>query len=889
VITQLQAFAGRHAELEKFKGSYSSIEDVGATLNVIRGQPGIGKTSLLEAFSAQITIDKNKPIVAMARCDSVARAKTPFHVLAQLLPKVLDSRNADKDVQQEQLIGQICRVSSGLLKGFAPDILNLVLPGSSKIVEETAKIINASKQDSTDEIIAELFENQDEQITKLASLIADVSKIRPIVLVVDDAHLADPMSINVLFRLLNKHSDARVMLLLGVRLSYNRVRVKEDTCALDELLSFNKTIDCNLDKLPEPERVTFVNDLLSLMPNTLGDDFRQQLFKLTDGHPLLMKELLFGLASNKSLICKPDGIWHAESNIAWQQAPLNIHDALVHRMKILAPAEQEILRVASAFDGEINSFIISEFLQHSNWDILRILTRTLTDELAIIRETRAFRIGDKMVVGFRFREPLFREYIYQTLGMGEKLYIHDAIASGYQSIFGDDVTQVSSELAWHLAMAGRAKESVAIYQDSAQRAVKVGALSEALIHIESGLNEIDNLDWSEEKDISELNLHLLKIRVLKAREGWSSSTLKHSNERAAELAQRCGKAIEIESVLLGQWSSSLTRSDLNLSYDTAQLILKNAEETNDLQSLIVGYSTISNSLFWLGQITQSFQFSEKALAIYSDDLGDEIVSRHGFDVIVIAEMFSVWSAFILGKYDRLHVLKEIVKKRVNNSHPFSAVISQMTLCWQSSHEGNIEQTIIEANSLKAIADKNEFVSYQGLADIFLGWAYGMSHDTRQEGLALLSKGEKVWHETSGAMTTTYRNILRSLIFFESRQYNSLQRNISKTKAFMCNTDERAYESLLLIIEGDMLSLRKQDAHNAIQAYKKSISIARARQEKTFEVLALLKLAKMFPSNDINETHVGLKNLVHELDGQHGIELINEAKEFLLQNDYSTTY
>ncbi len=879
--SQLDAFVGRQSELTQFSEIYQQCTSGKALLSVVRGQPGAGKTSLLEAFSSKMSTLEDAPIIAMARCDSTSRAKTPYHVLGQLLPTLLESRNADKESQRDVQVGRILRVSSRLLKNFGPDLLDLVVPGASKLVSKSVKIIDQVNKEDSDNLISEVMESQEDQIDKLSGLLVELSSAQTLILIVDDAHLADPISISVLSRLLNNYPKSRVMVMLGVRPSYKKAKANEEPSSLEELLFLNKTSDCNLDDVPEFKRREFVNEVLNLVPNDLDEGFREQVFRRTDGHPLLTRELILGLASNKSIFCQKNGLWSADNDISWNQAPDNIREALIQRMETLQPEEQELLRVASAFDGEMISCIAADFLNYSDWDVLRILTRTLHNNLAILRETRAFRIGNKLVVGFRFREPMFREYVYQTLCEGERMFIHDAIASGYKAMFGEAVEHVSSELAWHLEQAGRLREALELHRKTAQAAMKVGGLAEALMHITRGINGIDGLGADKSRDELELSFLLLQSQVLKARSGWSSSTLDQINKRVGALALCCGELEQIESILMSEWSSYLARGDLKSSINTAEQLLKNAEASKELTSLILGNAVVSNSLFWLGDIVEANKHACKALSLHTPKLGEEMTAKHGFDPVVIAQMFAVWTAHILGNYDDLRKFEKLTRLTVQQGHPFSSVIAQMTLCWQASHEQDAKTTLLEAAELRNIADRGEFVSYQGLADIFMGWAKGVSSKDYMKGLTQLNEGEKIWHETSGPLISTYRALLRSHLLYGKNNIEKIGEELSAAFEFAEQTHEKAYESELWRAQGELFELISDKRAECINAYWRSVILAKNSGARTFELAALAKLLTLNGADRNRERAVlRAQELIAELKCKDEISLVGAVEKLL---------
>ena len=129
------AFAGREDILNDLTNLCSASISPQVSLCVLEGQPGIGKSSILDRLSAELAQRQQGPMVAIARCDSNARANAPYSVFGQILPTLLSGRTLRPELSQKEQIGKILRVSGGLLKEFTPDLMEMVLPGAAEILK----------------------------------------------------------------------------------------------------------------------------------------------------------------------------------------------------------------------------------------------------------------------------------------------------------------------------------------------------------------------------------------------------------------------------------------------------------------------------------------------------------------------------------------------------------------------------------------------------------------------------------------------------------------------------------------------------------------------------------------------------------------------------------
>ena len=736
-----------------------------------------------------------------------------------------------------------------------------------------------------DELLEQVVSSQDDQSKKLAGLIANISLSQPLLIMVDDAHLADPASIEVLLYLKKHYQQSQVTILLALRSCYQRGLdqglEQGVSSSLDSLLLMKKAFDFDLDELEERERRNFVNAIIDIEPNTLDDSFREQLFLRTDGHPLMTKELLKSLVANGTLTKADNDHWQVSGPINWGQAPSDLIHALENRVQSFSEEELELLRLASAFDGEIILPIIAKFLNRSEWSIVKVFTRHLQNSLSIVRETRALRIGDEIYIGFRFREPLLREYLYQQLGTGEKMYIHDAISMGLRNIFHDNIQSVSSELFWHNHKAGRQHEAIDLALEAVGSAMKLGALSEALMHIQLGLNVLDGIHEGDEKDALELNFLLLKGKALRAKEGWSSATLDQLNLRVNELAKRVGKASTMASVWVAEWSSQLMRAQIRASIAPAKQLLESGEKLNDNLSILSGHGILSNSLFWVGEVADAYEHALATIELQRPEYSDNLIDRMGFNPICLGNMFSLWSCYLLGRFEQLATLRQHTQATTTHPHAFTAVMAKMTLVWQASHEQDYQSTIELASSMRDFALNHEFSAYVGLADIFIGWGQAKLSPDPQPGLAKLKAGFDVWCTSSGALISTYLGLLLSDIYYDIQDYDAAHKELDLAFEHLAACDENAYAPELWLMRGNLLQHAPRANMNAEGAYKEGLHLARAGQQRIVELKLLARL-KACSSNEFNHAVQGenfqfAEGVLHQKIGEPAL---NAAKQLL---------
>src|SRR5690606_5791174 len=103
------------------------------------------------------------------------------------------------------------------------------------------------------------------------------------------------------------------------------------------------------------------------------------------------------------------------------------------------------------------------------------------------------RIGNQRLSRYRFRHYLFQHYLYQCLNASERAYLHEAVGSTLESLYGEQTEQVAVQLAHHYEQAGITEKAVTYLLRAGERAQLLSANQEAIQHLTRGLLLLDRL------------------------------------------------------------------------------------------------------------------------------------------------------------------------------------------------------------------------------------------------------------------------------------------------------------------------------------------------------------------------------------------------------------
>src|SRR5438105_10719873 len=186
-----ETLIGREREFSVLYDAWLEARRKSPRIVVVTSDPGVGKTTLVNAFASSCQMEG--AVVARAQAYDAER-ELPFAVLGELV-KQLATQRAIGSADPEAL-SELTRISSEILKAF---------PGVPKPVEWSPELMPLRIEDAF--------------LKAIAAAAAD----SPVLLVVDDIHAADNASIAILHAVARKLGDTRVLLVLAGRISELRL------------------------------------------------------------------------------------------------------------------------------------------------------------------------------------------------------------------------------------------------------------------------------------------------------------------------------------------------------------------------------------------------------------------------------------------------------------------------------------------------------------------------------------------------------------------------------------------------------------------------------------------------------------------------------------------
>jgi type II secretory pathway predicted ATPase ExeA len=591
-----QTFVGRAAEFKALYDAWESLRNHQRAHVMVLGDSGVGKTTLVDRFTAAVGLQG--AAVGRVQCYDLDR-EIPYSAVAGLVLALLDRPEALGTPPES--LAELSRIVPQIRQRFG------AIRPPKDTQGETARI----------------------EITEaLHQLLEAVTESAPVILVVDDLHLADDASLSVLHLLVRRMLDKRTMLVMIARpgeLGHDsQARLFRDLAPRLDMY------ELEIQPLKDAESSELLSALIEDIDDEPPKHVRKALLEAAAGYPMVLELLVqdwlaqgenaLGLALDAMTV---DLGTRAGHSAAYEKA-------LSRLTQSMDPATRTVLYMASVLGSRVNDLPMYSLANLS-------LGQTMAG-LAQLTELRLLRDGSR---GLEFINELVRAYVYSSITSSVRRTLHGALADRLLSEEGTNSNSSGLEIAWHCLRAGRQEQAIPYLLRGARQAIRHGAphvAERALMSAKPTLTTIDASAvllllaeamqeqgrWRESLDV------LAEIPKTESRGvRWWATVLAAGSRRnlGASLAEEARAEIPLLTTILRESSDGRTRvaaartvthfASLERDAGAARALLPLVGEiqSDDLDDDAQGQLALTRALlFWLtGHGKQSYMEAQEAV------------------------------------------------------------------------------------------------------------------------------------------------------------------------------------------------------------------------------------------------------------------------------------
>lgn len=459
---------GRDRELARLDQELRLLDDGQRRIVFVTGEPGIGKTALVDAFCAQVS-HAQPAMVARGQCVEGFAASEPYYPVTEALRQVCASPGG------ESACRVLARVAAPWLSALGRD--------------EAAAAPQPPHSGDADRMAGQLC-------AALEEMTADM----PLILVFEDLHWADDSTLNLLSALARRRARARLLVLITCGVADVAPRAGCRGLQQDLLMRQLATLIAMT-----PLTRTAVNELLcrKLRQDDLPPGLSSFVHQHSEGNPLFAIATLEHLMAQGFLVQtgaeEAGRSWRASASFAEIEAdvPEGLAQMIELEMERLQPEEQRLLEAGSLMGIAFPVWAVAAALQQE---------MAATEEACAALSRRLYfvkRAGeDELPDGTRsdfyvFVHGIYRQVLMRRQSGTRRARRHQRIAIRLGELFAGRESSVAREQAMHFEAAGDWLSAAMALRSAARHALARHADAEAAELLAHALHLAGNLDELE--------------------------------------------------------------------------------------------------------------------------------------------------------------------------------------------------------------------------------------------------------------------------------------------------------------------------------------------------------------------------------------------------------
>ena len=808
----LTELVGREEELELLLRRWLKAKTGEGQVVLLSGEPGIGKSRLIAALLERLATEPQTRLRYFCSLQ---------HTDSALYPIISQMERAAGFAHGDTAQTKLDKLDTLLAQSLTPrqdvalfaDMLSLPNDGRYPTLELDPQ------------------QRRRRTLEALTTQIKALAQQSPVLMICEDAHWADPTSLETLGRTVDRIRALGVLLIVTYRPEFELHWIGQPHVSV-------RTIR----PLTGRESDTMIDLIIGNKPLPTG--IRHDIIERTDGIPLFVEEMTKAVLEAES----EDEARRTAAAVPSPAlaVPASLHASLMARLDRLGPAK-EVAQIGAMIGREFSHALIAAVARKEEPELQSALDQ-------LIEAGLLFRQSVPPHATYLFKHALVRDAAYGTLLREPRRALHARIAETLESQFAEIAENRPELLARHCTEAGQIEKAVGLWGKAGQRSLERSALVEAAEQITRALEQIESLPATPEQRREQIKLQVALITPLIHIKGWAAPETKAAAERARQLIEQAearGEPSEdpllLFSVLYIFWAVNYLAFNGDAMRELAAQFLTLAEKQGATTGpFMIGHRLMGNSLFLTGDLTEGRAHFDQALALYDPAEHRVLAARFGQDIRVAILCNRSWALWLLGYPDAAladvdHALEDA--REIGQATTLLYALLHVSVT--DIHCGNYATATAVLDELTALAGEK-------------GALFWNVHGTAQQGCLFSLTGkdsDAIKMLTSGFIairstgTTCWMPLYSSNLaraYVELGKFDDAWRCIREAITAVETTKERWCEAEVHRVAGEIaLKSTDTDAAEAETYFERALAVARQQQAKSWELRAAMSLARLW--------------------------------------------
>jgi class 3 adenylate cyclase/tetratricopeptide (TPR) repeat protein len=797
----LTPFIGREDELERLRERWKETRAGKGQLVLIAGEPGIGKSRLIQEFHAQLGAT---PHTWVEWSSSQLLQNTPLHPIVEwgrLRFGGSEAPDADRLAELDRTLRAV---------GLDAAVYDAV---ATLLVE--APLTHEHRTQSASE------ELRRRQLAAITAWVLAGARAQPIVLSFEDLQWADPTSLDLMRALAEHGAQAPLLIIATARPEFRPPWSASPHHSVVALTPLDRgEVECMIGKLAER--------------HALSQDIVEGVTERSGGVPLFVEEVTRLLLDHRVEGGAPT-------------IPPTLQQSLVARLDRLGPA-REVARVGAVLGRNFSHGLVDAVAGLDEVELATALKQLAEADILFVED-------DGTRTNYRFKHALIQDAAYESLLRSRRRALHQRAAE----FLCDSPERAAAEpeaIARHFTEAGLDDLAIEWWGKAGAQALRRSAFPEAIAHLGKAIAMAEKADEAAPQgtgDSAATNPRLTQLHVdygnaLIAARGYAAPETTEAFARARQSASGDNAATERLAAAYGLWLGGYVRGELASMRVHAQAFLDGLAARPDAPESAVGHRIAGITRWFAGGYREARDHFERALAAFQPGRDDDLAFQFGFDPGVGAMGYLAFALWALGEVDRaLSFIDRMQVRSAETTHAGTLAFASLHTALFEMMRKNPMRVEPIASELARLAGEHK-LAFHAAAAVFLdGWVKAQS--AAPDGLENMRRAIEQVREQK---VLTFLDLGSITLAEAEARAGDPDRAIALIDDALA-TDERAgchaFATELHRARGDILLQRDiANPEPAENAFLTAITIAKQQGTRSFELRAALSLAKLYAAS-----------------------------------------
>lgn len=643
----------------------------------VTGEPGVGKTRLVDEFLKTRAVDTSggEVWIGKGRCLERLGAHEAYMPVLEAIASLAVGDEEDA-------------VREGL-ELYAPTWLAqipwLMPPGSRGRADTLARDLGVARM-----------------LREGTQFLDSISALRPLILVLEDLHWADPETVDFLAALLRRGRQSRTLVIGTYRIAEARLQRHPIARVADDALR-SGAVRIQLENLAPGELQSYLEQILA--GGTVAPELTALVEEHSGGNPLFTRSVVDHLQASSQLRLDGNRWRLVDPGQRRIEIPESIRGMLTAQIQALPDFSRDLLGAAAVAGEEFDVGAVAAGLVIEPEQV-EAEFESLASKSQFIGPNRLHPLGASADAGrCTFLHSLYQRVVYESLDAPRRRILHQRIGEHLERAGGDDLNP--NVLAYHFSASRDHARAAKHLERCAIVAAERLADRERIRHLERALAHLEHIPESADRSALELRIHVGIGDAVSGLRGPHDARVKVAAERALMLCPQVSDPRSVFAAIQGLWLYNVMRSAFRANAALIEILAAIRATTQRPELRLLEEVLLGSDACFAGRPIEARVHLESAIALL-DAIDEAWLPATIADPRVALNSVLGWNLWLLGFPDQALAQAERAVDRATSRQDINSTLLASIFLFNIHHlRGDLDAAGAVAHDLHLIGDEFE--------------------------------------------------------------------------------------------------------------------------------------------------------------------------------------